>query len=101
MDGDTLMVCLFYKSGKGVRGAAHRLQAISGQIDQLDDTEISGVAPVGQIDEVLKMLKASKVPLRNPRGNPESLRAPVSGRERRAESHEKCQVGSGTVGTTQ
>ncbi len=88
MDGDELAVCLFYRSDRGVRRAAGRLEVIGERIEQVGDTEVGGIVPVEQIDEVLKTIKVSKVPLRNPRGNPKSLKASVSERTRDVESRE-------------
>jgi hypothetical protein len=89
MDGVRLSVCLFYGSAKGVNGAIGRLEAIGGQIDQVGDTEVGATVPVERIDEVLKIIKVFKLPLRNPRGNPNWQRSPVSERVQDAESHER------------
>ncbi len=91
-DGNELSVCLFYGSAKGVNRAVSRLEAIGGRIDQLGDTEVGAIVPAQQIDEVLKLIRVSKVANRNPGGNPESLRAPVSERVRDAESSERERV---------
>ncbi len=88
MDGEHLSVCLFYRSGKGVNQAVSRLEEIGGRIDQVGDMEVGAMVPVRQIDEVLKLIRVSKLANRNPGGNPESLWAPVSERVRGAESPE-------------
>ncbi len=62
------------------------------RIDQVGDMEVGTAVPVEQIDEVLKLIRVSKVANRNPGGNPESLRTPVSERVRDAESSERQRV---------
>ena len=61
MDGDELSVCLFYRSTKGVNRAITRLKAMGGRMDQEGDTEVGATVPVSQIEEVLRLIKVSKL----------------------------------------
>ncbi len=60
-DGGQLSVYLCYKSARGVVRAEQRLKAMGGTVEQIGDAEISGTVPVGQIDEALKLIRASKL----------------------------------------
>ncbi|MGB2985839.1 MAG: hypothetical protein WBE26_08145 [Phycisphaerae bacterium] len=62
MDGNNLSVCLFYKSAKGVNRVLVRLKAMSGQIDQVGDTELGATVPGDRIEEVLKLIRVSRLP---------------------------------------
>ena len=68
-----LGIALFYKSAKGVNAAKAKIRAMNGTVKQEGDTEVAGTVPVASIDEALRLIRVSKVPLRNPQGNPESL----------------------------
>ena len=92
MDGDELSVCLFYKSARGVKSAESRLKVMGGQIDQVGDTELGATVHVEQIEEVLKLIRVSKVPLTNPRGHVESLSGPVPEAVLAPESHGQRRV---------
>jgi len=69
-----LGICMFYRSGKGVNQARAKIQAMGGTVALEGDTEIAGTIPVESIEEALKLIRVSKVPNRNPGGNPESIR---------------------------
>ncbi|UCE61774.1 MAG: hypothetical protein JSU63_08490, partial [Phycisphaerales bacterium] len=56
------------------------------------DAELSATVSPEQVDEVLKLIKVSKVPLRNPGGNPTSLKRRLSEHAQGAETHESAQV---------
>lgn len=88
MDGDLLSVIVFHKSARGVNRALAKLEATGARIDQVGDTEIGATVDPSRIDEVLKLIRVSKVPLRNPWGNAGSLKGPASERLREPESHE-------------
>ena len=74
MDGNKLSVCLFYKSAKGVNRVLVRLKAMDARIAQVGDTELGATVPAQRMEEVLKLIRVSKVPLTNPAGHPSSLR---------------------------
>lgn len=61
MDGDRLSVCLFYKSGKGVKRAVHTLTAIEAEIAQIGDTEVGATAPVGCLQDLLALIRVSRL----------------------------------------
>ncbi len=71
-----------------------RLEVMGASIDQVGDTELGATATVSRIRGVLKLIKVSRVPLRNPTGHPSSLRTPVSGLEIRANADAECLVGT-------
>lgn len=77
MDGNKLSICLFYKSSKGVNRAISRIEAMDGHVDQVGDYEVGGTISVDQIEEALKLIRVSKVPLTNPRGNPAWAKQPI------------------------
>ena len=93
MDGADLTVCVFYKSAMGVNRSLARLQAIGASVDQVGDAEVDATVSPSRIEDVLKLIKVSKVPLRNPAGNPKSLRAPVSEPAHEPDSHERQENG--------
>ncbi len=84
IDGDRLSV--FHKSTKGVNRGLAKLEALEARIEQVGDTEIGATVDPNRIEEVLTLIRISKVPLRNPGGNPGSLKAPVSEAVREPES---------------
>ena len=61
MDGDKLSVALFYDSPYGVSVVLPRLEALGASVDQLGDMEVGATAPVEQIEQVLKLIKVSKL----------------------------------------
>ncbi|UCE62048.1 MAG: hypothetical protein JSU63_10070, partial [Phycisphaerales bacterium] len=61
MDGGQLTISVFYKSPQGVKKAVARLEAIGGRVDQVGDAELSATVSPEQVDEVLKLIKVSKV----------------------------------------
>jgi hypothetical protein len=61
MDGDRLSVCLFYKSGKGVKRAVGRLQTMGAEVDQIGDTEVGATVPVERIEDVLALIRVSRL----------------------------------------
>ena len=69
-----LGLCLFYRSARGVKRAHARIQAMGGTVSQVGDAEIAGTVPASRIEDALKLIRVSKVPNRNPGGNPESIR---------------------------
>ena len=69
-DGDKLSICLFYKSKHGVTVSKKRLMGIDAEIVQVGETEISATFPEDRLDEALDLIKVSRIPMRNPAGNP-------------------------------
>ena len=67
-----LGICLFYKSGRGVKRAHARIQAMGGTIKQVGDAELAGSVPVDRIQEALKLVKVSKLSPGNPNARPPS-----------------------------
>lgn len=61
MNGNKLTVVLFYKSGKGVKRAIARLEEMGGQLDQVGDIEIGATTPTDRIEDVLRLIKVSKL----------------------------------------
>ncbi len=61
MDGNELSVCLFHKNALGINRAVPRLEAIGARIDQIGDTELGATFSVEHIDEVLQLIKASRL----------------------------------------
>ena len=45
---------------------------MGGTVDQVGDVEIAGTVPVNRIEEPLKLIRVSKVPMRNPKGHAEA-----------------------------
>ena len=67
MEDGNLEILLFYGSSKGVNLALARLEAIGGRVAQIGDTEVGATVPVSQIDEILKLIRVSKLRPGNPR----------------------------------
>ncbi|UCC31705.1 MAG: hypothetical protein JSU86_05375 [Phycisphaerales bacterium] len=61
LDGCDLSIFVFYKSNRGVTSAMAKLKTIGARIDQIGDTEIGAVASVERIEEVLRLVKVSKL----------------------------------------
>ena len=61
-----LRIYLEYRSAKGVNRAEARIRALGGTVTQVGDTEIAGTIPVERIEEALKLIRVSKVPMRTP-----------------------------------
>lgn len=61
-----LGIYLQYRSGRGVRRAHARIQAMGGTVSQVGDTEIAGTVPVNRVEDALKLIRVSRVPMRNP-----------------------------------
>ena len=61
MDGNGLSVFVSYRSGRGVKRAVGLLLAIGGQIEQIGDTEVGATVPVDCIEDVLKLIRVSKL----------------------------------------
>jgi hypothetical protein len=61
-----LGIYLCYKSARGVKRAQARIQAMGGTVDQVGDIEITGTVPTSRIEEALRLIRVSKVPMRNP-----------------------------------
>ena len=69
-----LGIYLCYKSARGVKKARARIKAVGGTVDQVGDVEITGTVSVDRIEDVLKLIRVSKL---RP-GNVENLeRAPL------------------------
>lgn len=67
-----LGICLSYRSARGVKKAEARIRAMGGTVKQIGDIEIAGAVPVERIEEALRLIRVSKVPLRNPKGHAEA-----------------------------
>ena len=61
-----LGIYLCYKSARGVNKAQARIKAMGGTVDQVGDVEIAGTISVDRIEDALKLIRVSKVPMRNP-----------------------------------
>lgn len=61
-----LGVYLCYKSSRGVKRAQDRIGALAGSVTQVGDTEIVGNVPVSRIKDAVKLIRVSKLAMRNP-----------------------------------
>ncbi len=77
MDGAELSVCLFHKNALGISRAVPRLEAIGARIDQVGDTEVGATVSVEHIDEVLHLIRVSKLHPGRPGGNPAWRKSPM------------------------
>lgn len=72
-DDDKLSIVLFYKTSRGVIMAGKRLKKMGACIEQEGDAEINATFPEDCIADALDLIKASRIPMRNPAGNPTNL----------------------------
>ncbi|UCC30080.1 MAG: hypothetical protein JSU86_18020 [Phycisphaerales bacterium] len=70
-----LGIYLQYRSARGVKRVHSRIQALGGTVKQVGDAEVASSVPTEKIEEALRLIRVSKVPLRNPGGHPKSLLA--------------------------
>lgn len=73
-----LGIYLQYRCARGGKRAHAKIRAMGGMVTQVGDTEIAGSIPVDRIDEGLRLIRVSKVPLRNPKGNVSAIRPAFS-----------------------